>query len=150
MARVQQRIPRSTDGFTLGEVMIAMFLISMLCLGIFAALQQISGTMMAIAIRDEAYHLMQAKAEQLLSGNYADFTASADESITSAVKTSFHRSTAAALMLPSDNGGGRITFTRRVTQVASTTSTRTLEVEVDWAWHGRTASVSTPLFRTNT
>lgn len=141
---------RNNDGFSLGEVMIALFCISLLCLGIFAALQQISGTMMAIAIRDEAYHLMQAKAEQLLSGDYADFTASADESITSAVKTNFHASTAAALALPANNANGRITFTRRVIQVSSTTSSRTLEVEVDWTWGGRSASVSTPLFRTDT
>lgn len=148
MPRQRHSIRTVNAGFTLSEVMVTMFLISMMCLGIFAGLQQISRAMMAIAIRDEGYHLLQAKAEQLLGGTYASFAASSDQSITSEVKTSFNPSTTAALTLPSDNAAGRITFTRRVVAVAASDTSKTLRVEVQWAWQGRTTVISSPLFRT--
>lgn len=139
---------RPKAAFTLPEVMVAMFLISMMCLSVFVALQQITKAALAVALRDEAYHLMQAEAEQLLSSDYSSFVATtADQTIASSVKTSYTPSTVTALTLTSDNGVGRVTFTRRAVQVASTTSTRTLRVEVQWTWQGKSNLISTQLFR---
>lgn len=144
--------------FTLIEVMITMFLISLMCLGVFAGLQQITRGMLTVAARNEGYHLMQAEAERLLASDYSGFTAtSADQSITSALKTSFlsykpvpQTGSVAALDVTSDNNTGRITFTRRVVSVASTSSSRTLRVEVEWRIHPseRFNQISTVLFRT--
>jgi Tfp pilus assembly protein PilV len=142
------KIARKNAAFTLSEVMITMFLISMMCLGVFSGLQQITKAMMTVAIRDEAYHLLQAEAERLLDSDYTSFSSSADQTITSALKTSYTPSTAAKFAILSDNAVGRITFTRRVVDVTSTTTSKTLRVEVQWTWLGRTNTVSAPLFRT--
>ena len=139
---------RKNAGFTLVEVMVTMLLISILCLGVFAGMQQITKTAMAVAIRNEAYHLMQADAEQLLSGDYSSFVpTNADETITSAVKTSYMPSTAAQFAFTADNPLGRTTFTRRVVSVASSDTSRTLRVEVQWSWQGQTNLISTVLYR---
>lgn len=140
------------NGFTLVEVMVSMFLISMLCLGAFVGLQQISRSALSIAVRDEAYHLMQAKAEELLQGSFANFAASADQTITSSIKTTFLPSgKIAAFTLPTDNNNtaSRAVYTRRVVAVASTGNTTTLRVEVQWTWMKRSYLISTPLFRMN-
>jgi hypothetical protein len=129
--------------------MITMFLISMVCLGVFVGLRQITRAAMAVAVRDEAYHLMQAEAELLLSGDYTGFVATTvDQNITSSVKTSYAPSTVAALTLTADNGIGRTTFVRRVVEVASTDTSRTLRVEVQWTWQGQPNLISAQLFRT--
>lgn len=136
-----------TTGFTLIEVMITMFLISMMCLGVFVGLQQITKAMMTVAVRDEAYHLLQAESERLLTADYTAFTASGNQTITSAVKTTYAPSDAAQFTLPNDHAAGRITFTRRVFEVGSTPGTRTLRVDVTWTLNGRTTTISAPLFR---
>lgn len=142
----------SVTGFTLPEVMITMFFISVMCLGVFVGLQQITFAMMSVAIRDEAHHLMQAEAERLIASDYTSATATAsDQTITSSVKTSYMRlnpTVAPALIVPTDNDPGRITFTRRVVAVASTASSKTLQVEVEWTWRGRANKISTPILRT--
>jgi prepilin-type N-terminal cleavage/methylation domain-containing protein len=144
-----RRVVAKNVGFTLPEVMITMFLISMMCLAVFSGLQQITKAALAVAIRSEAYHLMQAEAERLLDGDYASFAATTtDQTITSSVKTSYTPSTTPALATSADNGVGRSTFTRRVVLVSSTTTSKTLRVEVQWTWQGRPYLVSTQLFRT--
>ena len=131
---------KKIDGFTLSEVIITMFLLSVMCLGVFVGLQQVTKAMMAVAIRDEAYHLLQAEAERLLSADYTSFTnTSADQVITSAVKTSFTPSAAAQFSTGTSDGSGRIAFTRRVVSVASNATSRTLRVEVEWSFAGRSA-----------
>ncbi len=133
--------------FTLMEVMITMFLMSVLCLGVFVGMQQVTKAMMNVAIRDEAYHLMQAEAERLLSSDYTSFNASAAQTITSAVKTTILPNSVAQFGFTGDNAIGRVTFTRQVVAVASTSSSKTLRVQVQWTWQGRTNTVSVPLFR---
>ena len=128
--------------------MITLVLISLMSLGVFAGLRQISYAMMAVALRDEAYHLVQAKAEQLLASDYSSFTSAGNETITSSVKPSFAPILYSQFQLGSDNAKGRATFTRRVVDVASTTSSKTLRVDVSWTWQGRSNVVSAPLFRT--
>ncbi len=137
--------------FTLPEVMVAMLLISMLCLSVFAGLQQVSRAMTSIALRTEAERLLQAEAERLLNVDYASFTSSATETITSSFKTSFTAKRTAALdhkQLPTDNGMGRVDFKRQVVKVASTDTSTTLRVDVSWAWQGKPNVISVPLFRT--
>ncbi len=144
----RRRIANKNAAFTLAEVVITMFLMSLTCLGIFAGMQQITKAMMAVALRDEAYHLMQAEAERLLATDYTSFTATAsDQSITGAAKTTYLPSTAAKFGITSDNALGRATFTRRVVQVSSTTTSRTLRVEVQWTWQGRSQTITTTLLR---
>lgn len=144
----------SVAGFTLPEVMITMFFISVMCLGTFVGLQQVTLAMMNVAIRDEAYHLMQAEAERLTATDYGSASATAsDQSITSSVKSSFIRFRDGAVpqfTITTDNDPGRITFTRRVVQVSSTSTSKTLRVEVQWTWPtgGRTNLISCPVFRT--
>jgi len=124
-------------------------LISMMCLGVFAGLQQITFSMMNVAIRDEAYHLMQAEAERLLSTDFGSANATAtDQTITSSVKTSYMPTTLAQFAIASDNNLGRITFARRVVSVSSSFSAKTLRVEVEWTWKGRSNLISTPIYRT--
>jgi prepilin-type N-terminal cleavage/methylation domain-containing protein len=143
------RTPKKNAAFTLPEVMITMFLISMMCLAVFAGLQQITKAALAVAVRSEAYHLMQAEAEQLLAGDFTSFAATAaDQTITSSVKTSYLPNTTAALGISTDNAVGRTTFTRRVVAVSSTATSKTLRVEVQWTWQGRPYLVSVQLFRT--
>lgn len=143
----RHRQSKNAAGFTLIEVMITMALISLMCLGVFVGLQQITRAMMTVAVRDEAYHLLQAEAERLLTADYSAFTASGNQTITSAVKTTYSPSSAARFTLPTDNASGRIAFTRRVVEVANTSNTRTLRVDVTWTLNGRTNTISAPLFR---
>ena len=125
-----------------------MFLISMMCLSVFAAMQQITKATLALAVRSEAYRLMQAEAERLLSVDYNSFTASGNQTLTSAVKTTYTPTNDAALTLPADNALGRATFTRRVVSAGSTATSKTLRVEVEWTWQGHANLISTPLYRT--
>ncbi|HVU34332.1 MAG TPA: prepilin-type N-terminal cleavage/methylation domain-containing protein [Opitutaceae bacterium] len=153
MSRPSRR-KKKAAGFTLVEVMITMFLISMMCLSVFAALQQITKNALSVALRDEAYHLMQAQAEQLLEGTYADFVpTTADQTINSSVKTSYLPSFVNSLTQLSTNQAanlaGRISYTRRVVSVASDSSSTTLRVEVSWTWQGRPELVSTLLYRSS-
>lgn len=140
--------------FTLPEVMVAMLLIAMLCLSVFAGLQQVSRAMMTIALRTEAHRLLQAEAERLLNTNYASFTASSAESITSSLKTSFvseKKKDAPPIShkaLPPGNANGRVVFKRQVVAVAATDTSTTLRVDVSWTWQGRPNVISVPLFRT--
>lgn len=125
-----------------------MFLISMMCLSVFAGLQQITKTALNVAIRDEAYHLLQAKAEQLIDGTYANFVpTTTDQTITSSVKTSYAPSKTGALAITADNAVGRVTFTRRVVNVATDAVSTTLRVEVQWTWDKRTSIISSQLLR---
>jgi hypothetical protein len=128
-----------------------------MCLGVFAGLQQITKAMLSVAARDEAYNLMQAECERLLASDYGSFSATAaDQTITSSLKTSYvsYKPTGTgsvpALQLTGDNNVGRVSFTRRVVQVSSTGSSRTLRVEVEWRIGAkeRFNRVSTVLFRT--
>lgn len=144
----QRRLIGNSAGFTLAEVIITMFLISMMCLSVFAAMQQITKATLALAIRSEGYRLMQSEAERLLSIDYTSFTSSGNQTITSAVKTTYTPSSDAALSLPADNALGRATFTRRVVAVSNTATSKTLRVEVEWTWQGHSNLISTPLFRT--
>ncbi len=127
-----------------------MFLISMMCLGTFVALQQITRAALSIAIRDEGYHIMQEQAEQLLQGDYANFVATAaDQTTYGTVKTSYLPSNLAAFTLPSDNNNlnARVKYTQRAVSVATTATTATLRVEVEWVWQKRKYLISTQLFR---
>lgn len=139
---------KRTAGFTLTEVMITMLLISMMCIGVFAGLRQISKAMLAVAVRSEAHRVLQAEAERLLSTDFTSFTASAPETITSSVKPSYVPSKASAFTLPPGNAAGRVKFTREVIAVASSDTSRTLRVEVRWTWQNQPNVVSSPLFRT--
>lgn len=125
-----------------------MFLISMMCLSVFAGLQQITKVALAVALRNEGYHHLQQESERLLNTDYSSFIATTqDTTIKSAVKTSYSPSGAAQMAITSDNATGRVNFTRRVVEVASTTTTRTLRVEVTWTWQGRSNTITTQLFR---
>lgn len=135
------------SGFTLAEVMIALLLISAMCLSVFSGLHMISKWTLHTAIRSEAHRLMQAKAEELLAGTYAGFTAQANEAVTSSIKTTFNAGTQAQFAYPANNSGTRVSFTRRVVGVASTTTSQTLRIEVSWAWQGQSYLISCPLFR---
>ncbi|PTX91387.1 prepilin-type N-terminal cleavage/methylation domain-containing protein [Opitutus sp. ER46] len=143
----RSRQPSSNAGFTLAEVIVAMFLISLMCLSVFAGLQQITKSMLSVAVRSEGYHLLQAESERLLASDFDTFVASADQTITSSVKTSYAPSKVAPLTITGDNAVGRIRFTRRVVQVESTGASRTLRVEVEWKWDKRTQIISTLLYR---
>jgi prepilin-type N-terminal cleavage/methylation domain-containing protein len=141
------RRDRTKSGFTLSEVMIAMVLISIMCLSVFGALQSTSRLALNTAIRSEAHRLMQAEAERLISVDFGSFGSSADQTITSSVKAIFGPNKDAQFALPANNANGRVSFTRRVIEVSSTSSSKTLRVEVQWTWQGHTSLISTPLFR---
>lgn len=145
-----RRIARRCAGFTLTEVIITMVLIAVMCLGVFAGLQQITKATLGVALRNEAYHHLQQEAERLLTADYSDFTASSsDTKIPSAVKTSYSRSNVDPLKVTgfADNKAGRVTFTRRVVAVSNTATSRTLRVEVEWTWQARPFRISTPVYR---
>jgi prepilin-type N-terminal cleavage/methylation domain-containing protein len=139
---------RRRAGFTLSEVMIALVLVAMLCLGVFAGLQVITRLSLGTAVRSEAYRLLQAEAERLSSVDFASFTAVPDQTITSNFATSFLAGNQARLTYPSTGNAGRVAFTRRVVETASTGSTRTLRVEVQWTWQRQTSLISLPVYRT--
>lgn len=138
----------SVEGFTLVEVIISMVLISVMCLSVFVGLNQMTKNAMAVALRNEAYHLMQAEAERLLQGDYFAFDVVPAATIQSSVKTTYAPSALAKFALGADNAAGRVTFTRRVVSLASTASSKTLQVEVEWTWQGRPNAIATPLYRT--
>lgn len=142
---------KKNSGFTLIEVMMAMFWITVMCLSAFVGLRQISNVALSVAVRDEAYHLMQDEAERLLSAPYSSFTATSDSPYSS-VKTSFVPSTVSPLTLPAaadnNNLSARVLYTRAVTVVSSSTSSTTLQVQVSWTWQKHSNSISTVLLRT--
>ncbi len=134
-------------GFTLLEVMVAVFLGAVICLGIFSGLQTASRLSLGVAIRSEAYHLLQAEAERLTWVTFDSFASSPDETITACLRTSFVPGRETQFSYPATGAAGRVAFTRRVVDVASTGTTRTLRVEVQWTWQGRTSLISTLLYR---
>lgn len=139
----------SNAGFTLFEVMLGLFLISLMCLSVYASLTQITKAAMGVAIRDEAYHLLQAKAEEQLATDFTSFGTAATDTVTSEVKTSFLPSTVTAQTLPTDNNVGRITFTRSIVAGTSSSSAKSATVQVSWTFQGRPYQISVPLYRTN-
>ena len=146
MTQSQTAIKRRA-GFTLSEVMITLCLTAMMCVSIFAGLQNISRLTMAVSSRSEAKRLMQAEAERLISVEFGSFAASADQLITSCFRTSYVPGSEAQFAYPASGTTGRVIFTRRVVAVDATSTTKTLRVEVQWMSQGRTNTVSTPVFR---
>lgn len=138
---------KSDGGFTLVEVMIAMMLIALMCLSVLTGLRSITDMTMGVAVRSEAYRVMQAEAERLTQIDYDSFQASGDQTTTSCLKTTFLPGNQNKFDYPANGSGGRITLTRRVVEVSSTDTTKTLRVEVRWTWQGRTNLISTLLFR---
>lgn len=137
---------RRPAAFTLPEVMIALVLVSALCLSTFVGMRLVSNLAMTTAIRSEAHRLMQAEAERLMSVGYGSFVASSAVNIPAVLKTTFRPGTEARLA-PAPGTAGRVTFVRRVVEVASTSTTRTLRVEVQWTWLGKTTVISVRVFR---
>ncbi len=140
-------ISRKDGGLTLPEVMIALLVVSSVCISVFAGLSTMSRWALHSAIQSEAHRLLQEEAEQLLGGGYAGFVASPDESITSSVRTTFLPGAQPRFTPPADGSGARVNFTRRVVEIDSTETSRALRVEVEWTWQGRAYSVVCPLFR---
>jgi prepilin-type N-terminal cleavage/methylation domain-containing protein len=132
--------------FSLPEVMVAMVVISLVCLSVFSGMYLISRLALNNAVRSEGFRLMQAEAEHLTSLDYFSLDASPDELITSCVTTSFRPSREAQFDYPSD-AAGRVTYTRRVVNVASTGTSKTLRVEVQWTWQSKTNLISVPILR---
>ncbi len=141
------RVPSATAGMTLPEVMIALLVVSAMCLSIFAGLQNVSKWALHAAIRSEAHRLLQAESERLLSLPYADFVAAADRAYTSSVATSFRPGFQQRFDYPPGNASARVSFSRHIVQQASTASNRTLQVGIDWTWQGKNFAISVPLFR---
>ncbi len=145
---VARRTPVATNSaFTLVEVMIALVLVSMMCASTFAGIQLVSRMAVSSAVRSEAHRIMQAEAERLTSVGYSDFTPSGDQSVVSSLKTTFSPGNQAALEYPPAGTAGRVTFTKRVVNVSTSTTTRTLRVEVQWTWQGKVTVISTPVMR---
>lgn len=136
----------SRAAFSLPEVMVALLLVSVVCMAVIPGLQLISRTALDGAIRSEAHRLVQAEAERLMSVGFASFQAAADRSVQSCVKTNFKADSSAKYEYPSSSAG-RVTFTTRTVEVSSGSTSRTLRVEVQWTWQGKTVVVSTPVFR---
>jgi hypothetical protein len=128
--------------------MITLLLIAMMCLSIFSGLETISKLALGTAIRSEAYHLLQAEAERLTAADFGSFAAMANQTSASCLKTTFAPGNQAQFAYPATGSQGRVTFTRRVVDVTSTATTKTLRVEVQWAWRGRSYLISTLVFRT--
>lgn len=146
--RSSRRQLRSRTGFTLVEVMVSLTLISMMCLAVFKGLGTMSQVAISTGVRSEGQRLLQAEAERLMSVSYGNFVAStADETIYSSFKSIFKSSTAAALTYPTSGNTGRFPYTRRVVAVSSTTTTRTLRVEVQWPWNGKTTKLTMLILR---
>lgn len=133
----RQRSRRSITGFTLVEVVVALVLISMLCVSIFASIHLISKLALNSAIRVEAYRLAQAEAERLESVGFASAAAYTDQVLSSSLKTAFRRSTENRFEYSPTNASGRVTFTRRVVDLGSTSTMKNFQVEVDWTWQGQ-------------
>ncbi len=138
---------KQDGGFTLAEVMVAMILIALMCLSVLTGLQSITKMTMGVAIRSEAYRVMQAEAERLMQADYGSFQAASEQATVSCFKTTFLPGKQQSLEYPASGPGGRVSFKRSVVEVASTGTTRTLRVQVKWDWQGRTNLVSTLLFR---
>lgn len=141
------RLSLSSCGFTLVEIVVTLFLVALLCIAAFAGMQTLSRMTMGIALRSEAHRHLQAEAERLTSASFESFTASSDQPLTSSFKTTYAPSTQAQFAYPTTGAAGRTVFVRRVVAVDSTSTSRTLRVEVQWTWQGRTSLVSTLLFR---
>jgi len=134
-------------GLTLPEVTVALFIISFAIMSIAGALHTVSKWTLATAIQNEADRLMQAEAERLMSAPYDVISASGDETILSSVATSFRPGTQEQFSYPADGAGARVTFVRRVVNVATTSMSKQLRVEVEWTWQGSSRLVSAPLLR---
>jgi len=141
------QLQRSNKGFTLAEVMITLSLTALMCLAVFAGLETVSRLSLQTAVRMEAYRLLQSEAERLSSVNYTSFVSSGNQTISSAFKTSFLAGTQAQFTYPASGTNGRVSFTRRVVDVASTGTSKTLRVEVQWTWQSQANLISMPVFR---
>ena len=131
------RVRHRASAFSLVEVVVAMVLISTLCVSIFASVSLISKLAMNAAIRTEAYRLAQAEAERLESVGFINATAYSDETIISSLKTTSRRSSEAQFAYSPTNALGRVTFVRRVVDLGSTATMKNFQVEVDWTWQGK-------------
>lgn len=127
--------------------MIALVVIAFTIMSITGALHTVSKWTLATAVQNEADRLMQAEAERLMSAPYSDIAASGDETIHSSVATSFRPGTEAQFSYPAGDPAARVAFVRRVVDVATTSTSKQLRVEVEWTWQGRSRLVSAPLFR---
>lgn len=143
---LRSRRHRDRRGFTLPEVMIALLMVAMMCLAVFAGLDSISRLALGTAVRNEAHRLLQAEAERLSSVPFQNFVASSNQTITSNFRTTFLAGNQAQFSYP-PSSQGRVTFTRRVVEVAASGTTRTLRIELDWTWQGRATTASLPMFR---
>lgn len=119
----------------------------MMCLSAFAGLQLISRLTLDIAARSEAQRVLQTEAERLNAADFSSFVASDAVTITSCLKTTFRAGSQAQFALSSDHAAGRVTFTRRVVEVSSTSTSRTLRVDVTWTTQGTSHTDSVLLFR---
>jgi len=137
----------SRSGLTLPEVMMALLVVSGLCLTVFGGLNMVSKWSLLAGIRGEAGRLVQEEAERLLAVPFTDFVASADETLGSSVHTTFRPGTQAQFAHPASGTGARASFTRRVVEVAATPRSRTLRIDVAWTWLGEDYAISCPLFR---
>lgn len=133
-----RRVRNRVSGFSLVEVVVSMVLVSTLCVSIFASINLISKLAMNSAIQTEAYRLAQAEAERLESVGFGSAKAEPDETIVSSLKTSTRRSSEAQFGYSPTNALGRVAFVRRVKDIGSTSSMKTLQVEVEWTWLGKT------------
>lgn len=132
--------------FSLPEVMVAIVVISMVCLTVFSGLYLVSRMALNNAVRSEGFRIMQAEAERLTSIDFFSLGAVSDQTIQSCVKTGFRPGREAQFQYPSDNSG-RVTYTRRVVEVASSSSSKSLRVEVQWTWQSKTTLISVPILR---
>ncbi|HTO04943.1 MAG TPA: prepilin-type N-terminal cleavage/methylation domain-containing protein, partial [Opitutus sp.] len=110
----RRRMRNRVSAFSLVEVVVAMVLISTLCISIFASVSLISKLAMNAAIRTEAYRLAQAEAERLESVGFIHAAAYSGETIISSLKTTSRRSSEAQFAYSPTNASGRVTFVRRV------------------------------------
>jgi prepilin-type N-terminal cleavage/methylation domain-containing protein len=137
---------RRRRGMTLVEVVISMTIMATFALGAFIAIQTASRWSMQTAYQSEAYRLAQQKAEELMSGA-ATFAASSDETITSATSTFLTRNTTAQLAYATKGQTSRVTFTRNVTLVTSSSGFTRLNVNVSWVFASRTYNIQVPVAR---
>lgn len=138
---------RARAGLTLPEVMIALLVVSGMCLTVFGGLNMVSKWSLLAGIRGEAGRLVQEEAERLLAVPFNEFVASGNETVGSSVHTTFRPGTQAQFTPPAAGTGARASFTRRVVEVAATPRSRTLRIDVAWTWLGENYAISCPLFR---
>ena len=132
---------------TLVEVVVAMLLVTMFATTAFTFMNFVTKWSVRNAYRGEATRLAQDKAEELMAGSFDSLAASGDETIVSSVDTQFRPSTLARNAYPPARTASRLTLIRNVTLIASTTTTKQVQVNVRWTLQAKTYAVSLPLFR---